>query len=157
MYSEIFDIQSDLYKALANPKRLEIIHLLRAQELSVSEMLEMLGLPQPNLSQHLQILRELNVVLHRRNGKHIYYKLAHPDIIKASDLLRSILIEQHQGEGIAEELRLKMHDLVPVVRDPICKMRLSPKTASYALKHKGKTIYFCAEGCMQKYQKQNEN
>lgn len=154
MYREIFDTQANTYKALANPKRLEIIHLLRDQELSVSQMMEMLGLPQPNLSQHLQVLRDHNIVSARRNGKSIYYKLAHKDIIKASDLLRTILIEQYKGQGIAKELRLKMKDLVPVVRDPICGMRLSPKTAAYAVRDKGKTVYICASGCMSKYEKQ---
>lgn len=153
MYREIFDTQANTYKALANPKRLEIIHLLRDQELSVSKMLEMLGLPQANLSQHLQTLRDNNIVQARRNGKHIYYRLTHKKFVNASDMLREILIEQNKGRGIAEELRLKMKDLIPLVRDPICGMRLSPKTAAYALKYKGETVYFCAAGCMEKYEK----
>lgn len=156
MYREIFDIQANTYRALANSKRLEIVHLLRDQELSVSQMINMLGLPQSNLSQHLQVLRDNNIVTTRRNGKHIYYKLLHKKYIQASDLFREILVEQHKGEGIAEELRLKMKELVPVVRDPVCNMRLSPKTAAYALKQNGKYVYFCAKGCMDKYEKQKK-
>lgn len=156
MYSQIFSLQSKLHKAIANPKRLEIIHLLRGKELSVSDMVDMLGISQSNLSQHLQVLRENNIVANRRNGKHIYYKLAHKDIIKASDILRSVSIQQHKGEGIAGEMRLKMGDLVPIVKDPVCGMRLSPKTAAYALNRKDKTLYFCAEGCLRKYEKQKE-
>lgn len=156
MYKEIFDTQANTYKALANPKRLEIVHLLRDQELSVSEMIDMLGLPQSNLSQHLQTLRDNNIVQARRNGKHIYYRLAHKKFVNASDMLREILIEQNKGKGIAEELRLKMKDLIPLVRDPICGMRLSPKTAAYALKNKGETVYFCAAGCLAKYEKKKK-
>ena len=154
MYREIFAIQADTYKALANSKRLEIIHLLRDKEMSVSDMANMLGLPQPNLSQHLQVLREHNIVSSRRNGKHIYYKLFHKKIAKASDLLREVLVEQYKGQGIAEELRLKMRDLVPVVRDPVCGMRISPKTASFAIRENDNYVYFCAAGCMEKYEKQ---
>src|SRR3989344_6053247 len=90
MNLDVFSIQADLYNALANPKRLEIIHLLRHKELSVTEMVEMLGLPQSNLSQHLTILRKSNVVTTRREGKNIYYTLSHKNII--SIVIASFLI-----------------------------------------------------------------
>jgi len=158
MYTRIFSLQSQVYKALANPKRLEIIHLLRDQELTVSQMLEMLDLPQANLSQHLQVLRKFQVVAPRRNGKEVYYKLAHPNVMVASDSFREMLIDQHQDEEeVAEELRLKMKDLVPVTRDPVCGMRLSPKTAAYAMKKNPHTFYFCASGCRDKFKKNRRN
>ena len=47
MYSQIFGLHADYYSALANPKRLEIVHLLRDREMSVNQMVEMLGLPVP--------------------------------------------------------------------------------------------------------------
>ena len=43
MYSQIFQLHADYYSSLANPKRLEIVHLLRDQEMTVSQMMEMLG------------------------------------------------------------------------------------------------------------------
>ncbi|MCC6710776.1 MAG: helix-turn-helix domain-containing protein, partial [Candidatus Pacebacteria bacterium] len=46
MYSEVFELHAQLLKALAHPKRLEIIHLIRDQELSVSDIHQMLDLPQ---------------------------------------------------------------------------------------------------------------
>ncbi|MBI4129756.1 metalloregulator ArsR/SmtB family transcription factor [Candidatus Roizmanbacteria bacterium] len=157
MYSELFNIQSNLYKALANPKRVEIMHLLRDQEMSVSDMQSMLGLPQANLSQHLQVLRDYHVVTFRREGKNIYYKLSHHNLIQVSDLFRELLIDQNRGNGIDRELKLSMKDLVPVVHDPVCGMRLSPKTASYMLKINRSKFFFCAEGCMKEYQKQHES
>lgn len=152
MYSQIFQLHADVYAALSNPKRLEIIQLLRDQELSVGEMLAMLGLPQPNLSQHLSVLREHNLVNYRKNGTAVYYRLAHPNIVKSADLIRETLIDQNRGnETLTEELRLKMKDLVPLVKDPVCGMRLSPKTAGAAVKYNGKTHYFCAAGCREKF------
>ncbi len=157
MYTRIFSLQSQVYKALANPKRLEIIHLLRDQELTVTQMLDMLDLPQANLSQHLMVLREFQIVKTRKDGKAVYYSLAHPNVISASDTLREMLIDQHRDEeGVAEELRLKMKDLVPVVRDPVCGMRLSPKTAAYAFKDDRQTYYFCASGCFEKFKNRPE-
>jgi len=157
MYAEIFEWQAEIYKSLANPKRLEIIHLLRNQELSVSQMMRMLNLPQANLSQHLQVLRDGGLVETRREGKEIYYRLAHKNLILASDLVREMLVDQHQGEeGVEEELRMRMKDLVPLVVDPVCGMRLSPKTAAFALKHEGGMVYFCAAGCKEEFEKKPE-
>jgi ArsR family transcriptional regulator len=147
MYQQVFELHADLLKALAHPKRLEIIHLLRDQTLTVTQIQEMLDLPQANLSQHLTILRAASVVDSRKIGKQIFYRLAHNNFIKASDLLRRVLIEKYQHEKIADELTLKMSDLVPLTIDPVCGMRLSPKTAAFAHKHQGESYYFCAAGC----------
>lgn len=151
MYAQVFSLHAALFKALAHPKRLEVIHLLRDQELNVSQMRSMLGLEQANLSQHLQVLRTAGVVDTRREGKQVFYRLAHPNVIAASDLFREMLIEQHQGETLADELVTKMKDLVPLVKDPVCGMRLSPKTASFARQHQHQTYYFCAEGCYHQF------
>ena len=156
MYQQIFKLHSSLLKAISHPKRLEIIHLLRDQELCVNEILEMLGLPQANLSQHLIILRDAGIVSTRKEGKQIYYKLVHKNIIKASDLLREILIKRYEDTGLADEFILKMTDLVPLVHDPVCDMRLSPKTAGYAKKYKDKKYYFCAKGCLGQFIKKPE-
>lgn len=151
MYSEMFDLHSELLKALAHPRRLEIVQLLRDQELCVSDIYEMLDLPQANISQHLMILRDAGVVTTIRDGKQIIYKLANPKIIQASDLLREVLIDQHQGSEIANHLILSMKDLVPVVHDPVCQMRVSPKTASFSTEYKNQDYYFCASGCNKKF------
>lgn len=151
MYYKAFEFHAQLLKALSHPKRLEIVHLLRDQELSVSEIQKMLGLPQANLSQHLMVLRDIEVVNARRNGKQIHYSLAHKNFIKASDLIRQILIEKHKDDPDADEFARKMSELVPLTQDPVCGMRLSPKTASYAKKHKGHEYYFCASGCLERF------
>jgi len=153
MYQETFNLQAELLKALSHPKRLEIIHLLRNQTLSVSQIQQMLDLPQANLSQHLAVLRENEVVASTKEGKQIFYKLAHKNFIKASDLIRQVLIERYHDYPMVDELTLKMKDLVPVVHDLVCKMRLSPKTASYAYKYQNKNYYFCASGCLSKFKK----
>lgn len=157
MYSQIFQLHADVYKALANPKRLEIIQLLRDKEMSVGEMQQMLGLPQPNLSQHLMVLRDYGLVSTRKNGTAVYYRLSHSNIVKSTDLIREMLVDQYHGdEELTEELRLRMKDLVPLTKDPVCGMRLSPKTAADAVKVNDQTYYFCASGCRKKFEKKNK-
>lgn len=152
MYQRVFELHAELLKALSHPKRLEVTHLLRDKSLSVTQIQRMLDLPQANLSQHLQVLRQAGVVATEKKGKQIFYRLAHKNFARASDLLREVLIEKHKDGPLADELTLKMTDLVPVVKDPVCGMRISPKTAAYAKKQNGATYYFCASGCYQKFQ-----
>jgi DNA-binding transcriptional ArsR family regulator len=64
-----------LMKVLANPDRLMILCQLCKSELRVGQIEEMLGIPQPTLSQQLTVLRDEELVETRREGKSIYYKV----------------------------------------------------------------------------------
>ena len=150
MYSKLFSLHSKLLKSLSHSKRLEIIQLLREHSLPVHDIQKMLDLPQGNLSQHLQILRDAGVVNTKRNGKNIYYSIGHKNFVKASDLFREILIERHKDE-ISDVVFKKMTELVPLTQDPVCGMRISPKTAAFALKTQKYEVYFCGSGCYKKF------
>lgn len=155
MYQQIFELHADVLKALSHPKRLEIVHLLRDQALSVSEIQEMLDLPQANLSQHLQILRENKIVATSKKGKQIFYRVAHSNYIKACDLIREVLFERHQTDTkLNRDLRSDISNLLPIGIDPICGMKLTPSTAAFTYAENGTTHYFCASGCLEKYKLQ---
>ena len=103
MEEKIFQMHAEVCKSMANPTRLKIMNLLREGEKSVGELRNRLRLPKANLSQHLGILRQRKVVSTRRVGLNIYYKVANPKMIKACDILRSVLLEQLQeGERLAK-------------------------------------------------------
>lgn len=153
MYSELFRLQAKLLKVLAQPKRLEIIHLLRDQRLTVTEIYSMLDLPQANVSQHLMVMREAGIVTAERQGKVIYYSLANPKIIEASDNIREWLLQQQSSQILEPELVPSIKELLPIVTDPVCGMKLSPKTAGFSTFYNEETIYFCASGCHKKFLK----
>lgn len=154
MYQKMFEYHAEILKALAHPRRLEIVQMLREQSVTVSEMQAMLGLPQANLSQHLMVLREAEVVTFEKKGKEVFYRLNHRNFAKASDLIREILSEKYgDDKEMKRELQLEMSKLTPVVKDPVCEMRVSPKTAYYVHTHKGKKYYFCAAGCYTQFKK----
>lgn len=67
---------SDFLKALSHEHRLMIMCLLMQKERTVSELEEMLGIRQSNVSQQLQRLRGERLVSTRREGKQVYYTLA---------------------------------------------------------------------------------
>lgn len=157
MYQEIFELHANILKALSHPKRLEIVHLLRDQKMSVSEIQSMLDLPQANLSQHLQILRENHIVCCHKRGKQIYYSISHPNFVKACDLIREVLHDSHKGSKLCNDLGENLSDLLPIGIDPICGMKLTPKTAAFIKKVDGTTHYFCASGCLEKFNTKNIN
>jgi ArsR family transcriptional regulator len=77
-------------KALADPKRLCVLQSLAERELSVRELSDYVGCHVPNMSQHLAVLRNSGLVLTRRDGNAIYYRIADPRILEACRLLQSI-------------------------------------------------------------------
>lgn len=87
-------MHAELCKVFTNPTRIEILQLLRDREMSVSEMVEELGLPQPNVSQHLAMMRSRDVLAWRREGTVVKYRLAHPKVLKAFDLIREVLADE---------------------------------------------------------------
>src|SRR5574341_375050 len=94
MDKRIFEIHAEICKVFTSPKRLEIISLLRDGEKTVGELAELAEVPQANISQHLTVLRQNNVVTTRREGANIYYKIANPKILQACDLMREVLLEK---------------------------------------------------------------
>jgi len=96
---QVFNLQAEICKTLANPKRLEIIYALKEGELSAGELVKRLNIPKANVSQHLAILRQRRVVVSRRDGVNIYYSIANPKIVQACALMREMLMEQIKEDG----------------------------------------------------------
>ncbi|MCL5950001.1 MAG: metalloregulator ArsR/SmtB family transcription factor [Candidatus Bathyarchaeota archaeon] len=90
---DVFEMQAEICKTLANSTRLRILHALREGEKSVGELTDLLGLRQSNLSQHLSIMRQAQILKTRKQGSNIYYSVAYPKINTACDLVRELLIE----------------------------------------------------------------
>jgi DNA-binding transcriptional ArsR family regulator len=99
---EFYQLHAHLCKALAHPTRLLIIDELRDGPRSVSELVDRIGLRQSNLSQHLGILRDQRLVIARRDGQAVYYRLRDPRVTQAFDLLRQVLRSVlKEGERLA--------------------------------------------------------
>ena len=90
----IFEMQAEVCKTLTNPKRLEIIHALKDGEKNVTELVEILGIPKANVSQHLSVMKNRGILKSRREGVNIYYSISNPKVIEACNLMREVLTEQ---------------------------------------------------------------
>lgn len=149
MYHEIFQLQANTFKALANPKRLEIINLLRDQKLNVNQIIDMLDLPQANLSQHLSVLKSHGILSSQKKGKEVFYAVTSKKFVTACDLIREILIHDCDDKDLAKIMKKDIESFLPLAHDPVCGMRISPKFASFVHKHENETYFFCASGCLQ--------
>jgi DNA-binding transcriptional ArsR family regulator len=66
---------SDAFNAVAEPRRREILDVLATGERSVNDLVEAVGLAQPQVSKHLRVLREVGVVEVREDGRQRLYRL----------------------------------------------------------------------------------
>jgi DNA-binding transcriptional ArsR family regulator len=66
---------TDAFNAVAEPRRREILDLLVDGELSVNEIVERLGMSQPQVSKHLRVLREVGLADVREQGRQRVYRL----------------------------------------------------------------------------------
>lgn len=78
-----------LLKTMANPDRLLVLCELAQGERNVGQLEQVLGIGQPTLSQQLGVLREARLVDTRREGKHIYYRIASPRALAVMQVLHA--------------------------------------------------------------------
>ncbi len=83
---------ASIYKILANPKRLEILNILKNHELSVEELASEIKIRMSNLSQHLAVLRLVKLVKIRRDGQKIYYSIVDPRIVEPCKILHDLAL-----------------------------------------------------------------
>jgi DNA-binding transcriptional ArsR family regulator len=95
-----YTLHANICQTLAHPKRLEVVDRLRGWEMSATALAEALEVSQPNLSQHLTLVRQKRIDASRRARQDVYYRLASPKIVKACDLMREPSVE-HLGIGLA--------------------------------------------------------
>lgn len=84
-------------KALGNANRLEILEFLAQGDRSVDDLARVSGLTVANTSQHLQHLRQAGMVISRKEGLKVYYRLSSDDVIVLLDVVRAVA-ERHLAD-----------------------------------------------------------
>jgi ArsR family transcriptional regulator, virulence genes transcriptional regulator len=97
--AEVYARHAEMCKVFSHPLRLQILNTLRDQEMSVSDMAGLLRVAIGNISQHLSMMKHRHVLVTRKDGNIVYYRLGNPKMLAAFDLIREILFEQMQREG----------------------------------------------------------
>ena len=73
---ELAELIARRFRALGDPLRVRMLDLLRDQELSVTVLAEQLGAGQQNVSKHLAVLVDAGMLARRKEGTHVYYRIA---------------------------------------------------------------------------------
>jgi ArsR family transcriptional regulator, cadmium/lead-responsive transcriptional repressor len=88
------DLVAKYFRGLGDPLRVRILELLRAEgELSVGEIVERVGEPQPKVSNHLACLRWCGFVAARRNHRTVLNRVADERVVEMLDLARALLAD----------------------------------------------------------------
>ena len=104
---EITVMQAQVLKTLASPRRLEILHRLADGPCEVSRLAADIGASQPNVSQHLAVLKAAGIVEAERVGREVRYRLTDPDVMVACAVMRGVLQRRLNRLG-----RLSLNDAV---------------------------------------------
>ncbi len=96
---------SQLFHALSDETRLEIVGMLRDGERCVCELMSALDAAQSRLSFHLKVLKDAGIVVDRRDGRWVHYSLSKEALDEASGFIKS----------------LKGHRRLAVINDDCCR------------------------------------
>ena len=92
--NDIFQRQAQMLKALAHKSRLKIIDRLGRGECSVGELTDLIGSDPSTVSKHLALLRAHGIVVDRREGNVVYYKLLTPCVLNFFSCTTQLLKER---------------------------------------------------------------
>jgi ArsR family transcriptional regulator len=113
---EITILQAEVLKTLANPRRLEILHALTHGPIEVGRLAAQIGASQPNVSQHLAVLRAAGVVDAERDGREVRYRLSDPDVMIACGVMRAVLERRLTRLGQMAAVSARETDDLPLQR-----------------------------------------
>lgn len=100
MQESLRQFKANIFQALSHPTRIAIMEQLRDGEKSAGSLIESVGVEQANASQHLTILRAKQIVVSRKEGNQIFYRVRDPIIIEVLDVMRRYF-ESHVAESLA--------------------------------------------------------
>ena len=109
---EIFKIHAEFCQTLAHPKRLIIITALEKKALTVGELAKLLNTSLATTSQHLKILKNLDIIDNRREGQRIFYFLNDKNLVYACDKIREIIINLYKKKGKIINKNLNSRNLI---------------------------------------------
>lgn len=81
-------------KAMSHPLRLKILCALGDKEISVQDIVEIVGTSQSNISQHLGILREKGILVTRKHANRVYYRVGDKRTLRLIGMMRDVFCNQ---------------------------------------------------------------
>ena len=85
------------FKGLGDPTRLRIVEALLDRERNVSELIQLIGVPQSNISNHLACLKWCGYITTRKEGTSVYYQITDERVKKIVELAREIIADHAEN------------------------------------------------------------
>src|SRR5580765_815600 len=129
MTKRTYDIEN-LFKALADRTRLRLVSLIGESEVCVCFLVAILKTSQPKISRHLAYLRRAQIVLARREGKWMHYRLAEPPDEHAARIFREVRASLTEHPEFQRD-REKLEKVCCAVQLPV-QLRRAPRPSTLA-------------------------
>ena len=118
----LFDEFARVAKAMASGRRIELLDILANGERTVEALAGEAGLSVANTSQHLQLLRQAGLVVTRREGTSIHYRLAGPEVLELWRALRTLAARRlAEIDRLAAVYLGRRDQLEPVTREELAR------------------------------------
>ncbi len=107
MTAEGLELVARLFRVLAEPLRLRILHTLQEGEMSVSAVTEAVEATQPNVSKHLKILQDAGLLRRRQEGNVVFYAIGDPMVFDLCDTVCDGVRERLEAQAGSLRVRLR--------------------------------------------------
>ena len=87
-------------RAMSHPLRLKILCTLSETEKSVQDIVDQVGTSQSNISQHLAILRDKEIITSRKDANRVYYRLGDPRTVGLINMAREVFVGEREMAGL---------------------------------------------------------
>jgi len=91
---------NDIFKALGDPTRRKILNMLKEKDLTAGEIAENFNMTKPSISNHLNILKNADLVISDKKGQYVYYSL---NTTVFQDIIQFLFDLSKKGENSNEE------------------------------------------------------
>lgn len=108
---QVFEVVARHFGVLAEPTRLRILHVLCQEEKCVNDIIKATGMAQANVSRHLGLMYQAGMLLRRREGTQVFYRVADHVLV---ELCRSVLVQVVSGMDELTRARIRATDFSPM-------------------------------------------
>lgn len=105
MKKDYYEFHSEFCKTFTNPKRIEILDLLRGREMTVTDIQKKVGVAKAHASLMLSVMRMKNILKARREGQNIYYSIANTKIEQACGELHDAFVQLMRGMATERSIK----------------------------------------------------
>ncbi len=88
---DLYQAESEIFKALAHPTRLFIIHTIKEKKLSVKELTQMIGVDISTVSKHLDVLKRHKIIVGEKQKNNVFYSLNIPCVLEFMSCANRVL------------------------------------------------------------------